>query len=274
MRVDGTRAQGKRETRLTNAASEPWRRGPTRHRSWFFAAAVTASGPGATYPQSEAVTTTLEDTYWDDYMQEQAEEAWFQERVEANIKDLFDEHFRTIFRANIAVWSEKNWPSAEVVAHRVGTEARAHARDGLHGPAVVWSATCVEIIFRDLTLKPVFTGLFLGGAWADVALDAMLRNRWVGDSTRRIAKDALLAVAELDVDALEANGVRPWNEIKPLLHKRNRIAHIGEAASGQEAAHAVEVAAALYASLLPLLRDLCGLRDLPGYTPPDGGAPF
>jgi hypothetical protein len=226
----------------------------------------------AAYPRT--VPWDPDDDHWADYEQERAEEAWFQERVEANIEDLFDEHFRSIFRSNVAAWSEEHWPPAEVVAHRVGTEARVLARDGLHGPAVVWSATCVEIIFRDLTLKPVFTGLFLGGAWADVALEAMLRNRWVGDSTRQIAKDALLAVAELDVDALEANGVRPWNEVKPLLQKRNRIAHGGEAASSRDAAHAVDVAAALYASLLPPLRDLCGLNAFPRYAPPDSSAPF
>jgi hypothetical protein len=206
----------------------------------------------------------------DDYFE--AEEESFQARVAERIEEVFDDNFKAIFRSKVADWSAARWPIAEQAAYRVGREARAFAENGHDAAAVVWAATCVEIIFRDLTLKPVFTGLFLGGAWADEALEAMLRNRWVRDDTRAIAKNALHAVAGIEVEGLEVAGTRPWNEIQALLRKRNRIAHHGEEATEQEAGWAVDVAAALYGSLLPPLRELCGLMEREDYRAPEDGA--
>jgi hypothetical protein len=214
----------------------------------------------------------LDDDRYYDYLQDEAEEEWFRERVADSIEEVFDENFEAIFRAKVADWGAERWPQAEKTAYRVGREARAFADDGLHAPAVVWAATCVEIIFRDLTLKPIFTGLFLGGAWANEALEAMLRNRWVRDDTRAIAKNVLLAIAGLDVETLEVSGVRPWNEIQTLLRKRNRVVHHGEEATKAEAMRAVDVAAALYGALLPPLRDLCGLTGREGDRAPEDGA--
>lgn len=216
--------------------------------------------------------TDLDDDRYYDYLQDEAEEDWFRERVADNIEEVFDENFEAIFRSKVADWSAERWPDAEATAYRVGRKARALAGDGQHAPAVVWAATCVEIIFRDLTLKPIFTGLFLGGAWADEALETMLRNRWVRDDTRAIAKNVLSAVAGVDVEALEVGGIRPWNEIQSLLRKRNRIVHHGEEAIAEEATHAVNVAAAIYGSFLPPLRDLCGLTSREGYRAPEDGA--
>jgi hypothetical protein len=216
--------------------------------------------------------TDLDDDRYYDYLQDEAEEAWFQERVAERIDEVFDEHFAAIFRTNVHAWAAERWPRAEATAYRVGREARAFANDGFASAAVVWAATCVEIIFRDLTLKPTFTGLFLGGTWADEALEAMLRGRWVRDDTRAIAKNALAAIASIEVEELEADGTRPWNEIQALLRKRNRVVHHGEEATADEATWAVNVAAAFYRSLLPPLRDLCGLIERDDYQAPEHGA--
>ena len=87
----------------------------------------------------------------------------------------------------------------------------------------------------------------------------MLRNRWVRDDTRAIAKNVLLFVARVDVEALQVGAVRPWNDIPVLLRKLNRIVHMGDEATAQEATWAVDTAAALYGALLPSMRILCGL---------------
>jgi hypothetical protein len=177
-----------------------------------------------------------------------------------------------MFRHRISSWSEERWPPAEQTAYRVGTEGRAFQVGGHSAPAVVWSATCIEIILRELTLKPIFVGLFLGGPWADGALQVMLGRRWVMKETRKVAKDALLAVVGLNVEELEVAGVKPWNEITSLLDQRNRIVHHGATASPDDARRAVDVSAALYAALLPPLRDLCGLTSIAGYSAPHEGA--
>jgi hypothetical protein len=195
----------------------------------------------------------------------------FQTEVVERIDEVFDENFKAIFRSKVEGWSARRWPPAEATAHRVGREARTFAHDGLHAPAVVWSATCVEIILRDLTLTPIFVGLFLGERWADTALKVMLGNRWTRNETRAMARDVLHAIAGIDVDALEVGAVRPWGEIDNLLMIRNRVVHSGEEVSDERATWAVNVAAALYATLLPPLRELCGLTENAEYQAPDRG---
>lgn len=195
----------------------------------------------------------------------------FQTEVVERIDEVFDEHFRPIFRRKVKGWSAERWPRAEATAHRVGREAREFVDKGLNGPAVVWSATCVEVILRDLTLSPIFVGLFLGERWADAALRVMLHNRWTRVETRTMAKSVLHAIADVDVDALELGGTKPWGEIDRLLKARNDVVHKGEEISPQEAAWAVDVAAALYATLLPPLRELCGLTDRSEYHSPAKG---
>jgi hypothetical protein len=196
----------------------------------------------------------------------------FQTDVVDRIDEVFDEHFKAIFRSKVASWSAEHWPAAERTAHRVGREARAFANARLHAPAVVWSATCVEIILRDLTLSPVFVGLFLGEQWADTALRVMLGNRWTRPETRAMARSVLYAIAEVDVNALQVGSIHPWTEIDKLLATRNRVVHRGDEVSDQTATWAVDVAAALYATLLPPLRELCGLTENTEYRAPDRGA--
>jgi hypothetical protein len=207
-----------------------------------------------------------------DAMQDEANEEWFQEQLAYQLEEIFDGNFEAIFQAKVASWSRKRWPQAEATAFRVGREARQLATAGSYGPAVVWSATCVEIIFRDLTLKPIFVGLFLGGEWADQALDMMLGNRWVGPNTRKIAERVLREIAGVDVAALETKGLRPWGEIEKLLRTRNRIVHRGDEVTREDATWAVDVAAALYGSLVPKLRELCGLEASESYRAPARGA--
>jgi hypothetical protein len=207
-----------------------------------------------------------------DAMRDEAYEEQFQEQLAYRLEEVFDGNFEAIFQSKVASWSRERWPQAEARAYRVGQEARQFARDGSHGPAVVWSATCVEIVFRDLTLKPIFVGLFLGGEWADWALDRMLGNRWVRPDTRRLAETILREIAGLDVTRLAVNGLRPWSEIDKLLRTRNAIVHRGDDVTHKEAMWAVDVAAALYGSLLPPLRELCGLTRSSTYRPPEKGA--
>jgi len=195
----------------------------------------------------------------------------FQAEVVERIDEVFDEHFRAIFRSNVESWSAKHWPPSEATAHRIGRDARGFADDGLYAPAVVWSATCVEIILRDLTLSPLFVGLFLGEHWADAALKVMLGNRWTRPETRAMARHVLAAIVGIDVDQLAEGAIRPWGEIDTLLRIRNRVVHRGNEVSEGEATWAVNVAAALYATLLPPLRDLCGLTVRADYRVPDGG---
>ncbi len=196
----------------------------------------------------------------------------FQAEVVERIDEVYDEHFAAIFRRKVKGWSNERWPTAEATAFRVGREARTFADKGLYAPAVVWSATCVEIVLRDLTLSPIFVGLFLGEQWADTALKVMLGNRWMRKETRAMARHVLRAIAGIDVDTLEKEAIRPWSEIDSLMTIRNRVVHSGDEVSDERATWAVDVAAALYATLLPPLRELCGLTKESDYKAPEMGA--
>ena len=213
-----------------------------------------------------------DDDYWD-YARERYEEEQFLERVSEEISELADSHFKEIFRSRVALWAESYWPESERVAFRVGTEARQFSEEGLHTPAVVWAATCIEIIVREMIIKPVFVGLFIGGDWVESAVDVMVGNRWGSKSTLQLARDVLLAVADIDVTTLNVSGTQVWEEIPVVLAKRNRIVHRGDEAAETEATTAVDVAAGLYGSVLPTMRELCGLNDVTGYAPPEGGTP-
>jgi hypothetical protein len=155
----------------------------------------------------------------------------------------------------------------EDTALRIGREARSYLTDGDFGPAVVWSATCAEIVLRDLTLKPIFVGLFLGESWAGRAVDFMLRGRWLSKESRDIARAVLKTVVDLDVETFEHAGHVIWTEIPSLLDLRNAIVHRGETATQSDAEKAVNVVAGLYASVVPKVRELCGVLDIPGYVP-------
>ena len=212
-----------------------------------------------------------DDDYWD-YVREEYEEERFLERVSDEISELADSHFKEIFRSRVALWSEKLWPDSERVAFRVGTEGRAFARDGLYAPAVVWSATCIEIVVREMIIKPVFVGLFIGGDWVESAVGRHGRQQVGRRKTHSFFLGRSLAVAQLDVTTLEIAGTRVWGEIPGVLAKRNRIVHRGEEATEPEAKTAVDVAAGLYGGVLPTMRDLCGLNGVTGYSPPEAGS--
>lgn len=223
----------------------------------------------------DAAAEDAQAEWFEEAFAERMEEVYaerFQTDVVERIDEVFDEHFEKIFRSQVKSWSAKHWPPAEATAHRVGREARTFANMGLNAPAVVWSATCVEIILRDLTLSPIFVGLFLGEQWADAALKVMLGNRWTRPETRAMARHVLHTIAGIDVDALEARAIRPWGEVDNLLKIRNRVVHGGSEVSDEMAPWAVDVAAALYATVLPPLRELCGLTGNAEYRAPERGA--
>jgi hypothetical protein len=208
-----------------------------------------------------------DDRYWDEL---DASYQWLDDEIRRAIREDFDEYRREHFRARVADWSASRFPAAEAIVLRVGKESRAHLVEGHDGPALVWAATAIELILRELALKPIFVGLFLGDQWADRAVVAMLRGRWLRDDVRKVARDVLQAVAELDVEQFEFNGHRVWRDYPSVLEARHKIVHEGAMACRADAERAVDIAAGLYMLVVPHLRELCGVTEVAGYAPPEG----
>lgn len=198
---------------------------------------------------------------------------WSEDEIEAQIEEIFDQHREGVFRAKVKAWGAANWVEAEELGVERGREARRYLEAGEFGPAVVWAGTCTEIIFRDLMLRPIMVGLFLGDAWAEKATSFMLRHRWLSKDARLMVHGFLKSMISFDVaEATWPSGagpeVRLWDEIPKLLALRNRVVHEGYSPTPEEAKLAVNAIAGFYAVLLPRLRELCGISEIPGYSPP------
>ena len=214
-----------------------------------------------------------EDALWDDrwgeYMEAQRLEeeygsnteyaAAFDAHIANQIEEIFDANQRKIFRRKVEAWSREHWVPAQKAALRVGREARELQNAGYHAQAVVCSATCAELILRELTLKPIFVGLFLGETRADEALKLMLHNRALRPETLKIAVAALKTVVGFDVDEIAS-----WRKIPIFVSQRHNIVHAGAEATAADAQTAVDAVAELYATLLPAMRDICGIPRLRG----------
>jgi hypothetical protein len=174
------------------------------------------------------------------------------------LEQFFDTHRREVFRAKVRAWGDDHWPTAESRALRVGRQAHELLAAGYAAPAVVSSSTCVELILRELTIKPIFVGLFLGDVWIDGALEALLRGRSLNRDTRSIAARALKTIVDVDVEQIPA-----WKEIEGVIKRRNEIVHAGAEATPGEGRRAVSVVDGLQATLLPAMRELCGIGPLP-----------
>jgi hypothetical protein len=216
-------------------------------------------------------TPAMSDDKWNDTWDIEGD--WFSEQVAANIGEIHDENLEAIFRMKVEAWAGEHWIPAEDTAHRVGTEARAFVSSGKHAAAVVWAATCAEIIFRDLTLRPIFVGLFLGQEWPDAAVKFLIGRRWLAYETRQIARNALDTVARVKVEEMTWKTYNVWDEIRPLVELRNAIVHEGAQAGADNAQHGVDVVAGLYARLLPVMRELCGMNARFDYVPPESRLP-
>lgn len=206
------------------------------------------------------------DEIYDDWEPDDLPVVWTAEEIADDIEDLFDENRERVFRAKVKAWSAKHWIQWEDTALRVGREARAYLHADDLGPAVVWAATAAEVIFRELTLRPIFVGFFLGEDWAEKTTSHMLRGRWLRKESRDIAKAVLKTLADLDVETFEHAGHAVWREIPELLDLRNAIVHEGAVPTTDDAEKAVNVVAGLYASVVPKMRELCGVLEIPGYV--------
>ncbi len=109
----------------------------------------------------------------------------------------------------------------------------------------------------------------LGESWAVKLIERLFRGAGSDDSTRKLAQHVILTVVNVDVGTtIGPRGKVSWNELGGLWTHRNRIVHAGEMAQPGEGAAAVDLVAGLWTCLVPAMRDLCGVRDSPGYTPP------
>jgi hypothetical protein len=107
---------------------------------------------------------------------------------------------------------------------------------------------------RDLTIKPIFVGLFLGETWVDAAVNTLLHNRWGRQETRTIVASALRTVAGFEVGQFPA-----WSQIAPLITLRNRVVHEGDEATAEDASKAIIVVDGLLGTLLPVMRRVCAI---------------
>ena len=141
-------------------------------------------------------------------------------------------------------------------------EAKALLAVGRHSPALVFSASAIELLLKATLLRPVVYGLVHNDALAEIIV-----QRVIGRQTDIERYEGLLAglfhtLAKIDLRAICRDGVALplLQEAKQFQSLRDKILHQGTHCSPQDAETAFSVAVAVYDKIVAPMLFALGLK--------------
>ena len=141
-------------------------------------------------------------------------------------------------------------------------EAKALLAVGRHSPALVFSASAIELLLKATLLRPVVYGLVHNDALAEIIV-----QRVIGRQTDIERYEGLLAglfhtLAKIDLRAICRDGVTLplLQEAKQFQSLRDKILHQGTHCSPQDAETAFSVAVAVYDKIVAPMLFALGLK--------------
>lgn len=141
-------------------------------------------------------------------------------------------------------------------------EAKALLAVGRNSPALVFSASAIELLLKATLLRPVVYGLVHNDALAEIIV-----QRVVGRQTDIGRYEGLLAGLFHTLAAIDLRAIRRDGVVLPLLQEakqyqdlRDKILHQGTSCSPQDAETAFSVAVAVYDKIVAPMLFALGLK--------------
>ena len=176
---------------------------------------------------------------------EEAYDQMVQEFLELNRDIIIDEYVS----GRIASYYQKN-PDLAAAAESARGEARSLLESN-PSASLVFSRSATEIALRDVLLKPIAYGMVHNENTGSLMAELAVRNQ-------QFRKLLFTALEDYGVDLKRTfrNGAdnNLWAEIQEISTTRNRILHLGQKASKEQAERSLGIAAMLLDRLYPNLR--------------------
>lgn len=126
----------------------------------------------------------------------------------------------------------------------------------------VFSSTAIEIILKNMFLKPILHGSFMSQYVADLVVEEILHTRY--SSIRKILFYVLKHSAGFNFETYKRPRIKIklWNEIVNIRLQRNKIIHIGNSVTLSRAKYSYRVATHLSKIIFPKIINNVGLKIL------------
>jgi len=124
----------------------------------------------------------------------------------------------------------------------------------------VFSFATIEIILRNMFLKPILHGSFMDQYVADLVVEEILHTKH--SSVEKILFHVLKYSAGFDFETYKRPRVKItlWTEIMNIRNQRNKIIHKGVSVTSSEARYSYKIAAHLAKIIFPKIINNVGLK--------------
>ena len=185
------------------------------------------------------MSTTLEDIYYDQYLEDQA----LQDKIYDEVENLKRDNLRSYYLKNKDVY--------KTIVNTQKTASKLRRQKFL-APSFVYFNICIEQIFKYLFIFPILSGSVL-----DEDIAEILINQMFNENLSKFDKLILHLVNEFGgLDLIQSKGEKEkslWNEIILVRQKRNKIIHRGESCNISELSSAEHIARILVEKVIPNL---------------------
>lgn len=124
----------------------------------------------------------------------------------------------------------------------------------------VFSFATIEIILKNVFLKPILHGSFMNQYVADLVVEEILHTKY--SSVGKILFHVLKCSASFDFETYKRPGVKItlWTEIMNIRNQRNKIIHGGVPVTSSEAKYSHKIATHLAKIIFPKIINNVGLK--------------
>jgi hypothetical protein len=175
------------------------------------------------------MSTTIEDILYDQYMEEQ----YFLGEVEEKIEEIKDGAFRTYYQENSNIFAKlKEFDETHNLLFS----------NALYGYSLVHSFTFMEILFKDLLIKP-----FVNIAYFEETITDIIFTGFIKDSNfsklNKLIRELINEKTGANLEQITRSNVNTswWNEFQDIKNKRNEVAHNCTLLSAKDAEQAYGV---------------------------------
>lgn len=194
----------------------------------------------------ELDAAAYDDAMASEYFQEQREEM----RTEA-IDDFQKERLQEYYLYN------KNL--AQIIDNHLN-KAKKMIDAGFFDAGFIFSFLAIEIILKDVFLKPILHGSFMKQYVADLIVEEILCTKY--SSIRKILFHVLKCLASFNFETYKRPRTKTtlWNEIMNIRSQRNKIIHRGESIALSEARYSHRIGTHLSKVIFPKIINNVGLK--------------
>lgn len=187
----------------------------------------------------------------DDYFYEQhLENQYFSEKIEEEIENYKKENLKIFYLQKSHIY--KKILEVRKIAQNLKEKK-------FLAPSFIYFNICIELIFRDLFIRPIVYGALLDEEIAEIIINKIFKVR-----VSRFDKLLIYLVqrfSNLNMTKKKISGKRNlWQELKELREIRNGIIHKGNSYHESDISRIESVLAVLLDNVIPKFMDELGLK--------------